>query len=398
MNKLKTNFKIHFTITPLRVATLGMLLALTMTLKYVFGFVPGIEVVSFLFIIVGIFLPLMDLLLLIAAFNFLIVTIYGFGLWWIMYWIIWPVDALLSKLISKKIQNKFVFGVWGFIAGASVGFWYFWPEWITMGQEFARLNLITAIPINAIEGITTMLMIILLGPMIAHLFKKHSMKIWGIENAFQFKEVKKPKLNILLTIFACIISLSGIITLYVKNNYFFEWKVRETRSFYKFKKLNTMIPTTLQYLPQDITSLDGSRTIKSGGSNNQVLLNSNYNYIHKVMQDIPGPQAALVVIANHKFYTEIINLNTKIKHVTDLMDASNRFEFKRIKTPGNTYGQWLQTFKFKNKSNWLHGTSAATNYGDYYPIYYVNHIYASFGIFNQEVLNNTLFEITYDHS
>ncbi len=68
-------------ITPARVAILGMLLALLVTFKFILGFVPGVEIVSFTFIFVALFLPLIDLVLLVSAFNLLMLAIYGFGTW-----------------------------------------------------------------------------------------------------------------------------------------------------------------------------------------------------------------------------------------------------------------------------------------------------------------------------
>ena len=77
--------KINNRISVKRISLLGLFLAITFTAKITFGFVPGIEIVSFLFIMFGIFLPLLDLLLLITCFNLLVAIFYGFGTWWIVY-------------------------------------------------------------------------------------------------------------------------------------------------------------------------------------------------------------------------------------------------------------------------------------------------------------------------
>ena len=74
-NKIKNRKKM----TVSRIALLGMLLALLISLKFAFGFVPGIEAVSFMFIILGIILPIIDLSLLLIAFNAGVLAIYGFG-------------------------------------------------------------------------------------------------------------------------------------------------------------------------------------------------------------------------------------------------------------------------------------------------------------------------------
>ena len=68
-------------ITVSRIALLGMLLAVLIAFKFALGFVPGIEVISFLFIILGIILPVFDLALLLVSFNIGVLAIYGFGSW-----------------------------------------------------------------------------------------------------------------------------------------------------------------------------------------------------------------------------------------------------------------------------------------------------------------------------
>lgn len=211
-------------ITVPRVAMLGMLLALMITLKYALGFIPGIELISFMFIFLGIFLPVVDLLLLIASFNILIVVIYGFGSWWFAYWIIWPADAFVSKLISKFTKNKYVFGIWGFIAGFSVMFWYFLSDLFFYDYSYATLNIISALPINLIEGMTTALACITIAPAMAKVFHAYSLKIWGKDNPWDFKKIKYTKINIVFTITISLAFIAGIVVLFVFNDAFLEIK------------------------------------------------------------------------------------------------------------------------------------------------------------------------------
>ncbi len=396
--------------TPARVAVLGLLLALMIVLKYSLGFVPGIEVISFMFIMLGIFLPAIDLILLISAFNALILVLYGFGNWWLMYWVIWPVDAFMSKAISKGVRNRFVFGLWGFIAGASVGFWYFWSDWLFFGLTFARLNVFTAIPINAIEGLVTMLSVIIIGPYLAKVFARYSNKFWSTDKPFMFSEIKRPKFNLFFTTLFSLASLGGVVALYVKNDFFFTWKNQESKKYYTSHMLETSTKQDIVYDPNDIYSLDGLRTQRSkfdpnlgGGEGHHILFGSDYNEILNTMKKMPGEQVAIVVIANGKFYTDIINVKiTSQTKAGDVMKSSNRFCFKTY-TPPIGMGKWIQTFKFKKyktqkETNFLHGKSNSKNYGDYYPLYYYNHLFANLGISNQTIMDNAILEITYDHN
>lgn len=211
-------------ITVPRIAVLGMLLALMIALQYALSFVPGIEVISFLFIFLGIFLPFVDLLFLIASFNILILVIHGFGSWWFAYWIIWPIDALVSKTISKFTKNKFVFGLWGFIAGFSVLFWYFISDWLFFDYSYATMNTISALPINLVEGMTTMLACITIAPPMAKVFHSYSLRIWGKENPWDFKKIKYEKLNYALTIFLAVAFIAGIVLLFIYNDAFMNLK------------------------------------------------------------------------------------------------------------------------------------------------------------------------------
>lgn len=211
-------------ITVPRVAILGMLLALLIALKYTLGFIPGIEVISFMFIFLGIFLPAIDLLLLIASFNVLVVVIYGFGSWWFAYWIIWTADAFVSKGISKLTKNKFAFGVWGFVAGFSVLFWYFLSDWYFFDYSYATLNIVSAIPVNLIEGMTTMIACITIAPLMAKVFHAYSLKIWGRKNAWDFRKTKFVRINIALTIIICIAFIVGIVLLFIYNDFFLDLK------------------------------------------------------------------------------------------------------------------------------------------------------------------------------
>ena len=219
-NKMNNSQKL----TPSRVALLGMLLALMIALKYAFGFLAGIEFITFMFIFLGIFLPVLDLFLLIFCFNFLIAIIYGFGFWWFAYWIIWTSDAFISKVLSKVTKNRFVFGAWGFLAGFFVFFWYFISDWIFYDVSYALLNVITAIPINLIEGLTTMLTIILFAPIMSRIFKVYEVKFWNKKTAWQFREIKNKNLNIASITFVVLFSLVGITFLFIYNQWFFDLK------------------------------------------------------------------------------------------------------------------------------------------------------------------------------
>lgn len=121
------------------------------------------------------------------------------------------------------------------------------------------------------------------------------------------------------------------------------------------------------------------------------LSNKKYNQIYRMIHE---DEIGIVVIANHHIYKEFIKTDgsktmleliskTKIKYHTTVID-----EF---------LGAWIGTFKTPGATNWMHGTSEDKNYGDFYPLFFVNHIYSQFGASNFHPEQRDLIEISYDH-
>ncbi|CAM9129412.1 hypothetical protein MYMA111404_02700 [Mycoplasma marinum] len=211
-------------LTPTRVAIMGMLLALLVVFKFIFAFVPGVEVITFAFIFLALFLPLLDLVLLVTAFNFLVLALYGFGSWWIAYWPIFMIDIFASFSLRKLSRNRSFFAFICFLGGVSLGGWYFLSDLALFGKHFAYLNLITAIPINLIEAFVSMIMAIIFGPSLAKVFKVYSKKFWHDDDIFEFKPLKYRIFSFAISISLALASIAGIVLLFVFNNKFTEWR------------------------------------------------------------------------------------------------------------------------------------------------------------------------------
>ncbi len=406
--KENNTFKKAFKITPQRIALMGMFLALLIVFKYAFGFVPGIETTTFLFIILGIFLPILDLSILIASFNLIIIAIYGVGYWWIMYWLIWPVIAFGSKLISKKIKSIYFFAFWGFLMGMSIGFWYYFLDLAIQGPTYARIRIITALPVNLIEGFTTMFLIILLALPIQRVFKTFSPKFYD-KDVFVFKTTTNAKLSIAITTILALSSTSAIITIFVTEDVFVKWQNKEIRKTMTHDYLpggDHSSPTkghthssTGVYKELDNLPLVKDTTPNTGG--NMYLTNQGYNSVLSKIKDLPGKQVAIVVIADHKSYTEILDIpdwNSDYKVSTVLLQ-SHRFSFNLGRNDGALY-----EFGFKGISNdkktktnkW--GTSNKQWDRHFYPLYYINHKYADLYVNLQSIEDEDVLELSYDHA
>ncbi len=420
-NTVKKAFKI----TPQRIALLGMFLALLIVFKYAFGFVPGIETTTFLFIILGIFLPILDLSILIASFNLIVLAIYGVGYWWIMYWLIWPVIAFGSKLISLKIKSVYFFAFWGFLMGMSIGFWYYFLDLAIQGPTYARIKIITALPVNLIEGFTTMFLIILLALPIQRVFKISSPKFYDKE-VFIFKTTANTKLSIAITTILALLSTSAIITIFITEDVFVKWQNKELRKTMNHDylpddkqdspakdnkhtspakdnkhtsptKTNTKSSMSV-YKELDNLPLTKDTTPITGG--NTYLTHQGYNSVLRKLKDLPGKQVAIVVIADKKSYTEILdipNWNSNYK-VSTVLSQSHRFNFNLGRHDGALY-----EFGFKGISNdkktktdkW--GTSNKQWDRHFYPLYYINHNYANLYVNLQNIKDEDVLELSYDH-
>ncbi len=410
-------FRKALKITPPRVALLGIFLALLIVFKYAFGFVPGIETTTFLFIIFGIFLPILDLSILIASFNLIILAIYGIGYWWIMYWLIWPVIAFGSKIISLKIKSVYFFTFWGFLMGISIGFWYYFLDLAIQGPTYARIRIITALPINLIEGFTTMLLIILLAVPIQRVFKQFFPKFYK-KKIFVFKTTSNIKLSITITIILALLSTSAIVTIFLTENIFVKWQNKEIRKTMNHDFLPPDKKETSKVTPDDDISKDSGKTNSSTGvykeldnlaltkdttpntGGNMYLTNQGYNSILKKIKDLSGKQVAIVVIADHKSYTEILDIpNWNINYkVSTVLLQSHRFSFDLGKNNGALYEfgfKGIADDKKTSTNKW--GTSNKQWDGHFYPLYYINHQYAKLYVNLQSINDEDILELSYDH-
>lgn len=103
-------------------------------------------------------------------------------------------------------------------------FWYFLSDLFFYDYSYATLNIISALPINLIEGMTTALACITIAPAMAKVFHAYSLKIWGKDNPWDFKEIKYTKINIVFTITISLAFIAGIVVLFVFNDAFLEIK------------------------------------------------------------------------------------------------------------------------------------------------------------------------------
>lgn len=356
-------------ITIKRIAILGLFLALLTTLKYALGFIPGIEVVTFMFVTLALILPILDLVLLIVCFNLLVIAMYGFGAWWFAYWVIWPMDVLITIVLSKFTRNRFIFGAWGFIAGFSVLIYYFFSDWAFFGIGFAYLNIFSAVPINLIEGFVTLFFVILLTPKILDVAALYAPQFWPDKISFTFKPVRWKILGYIATIFTALLAIGGTVVLFVFNSFFLDLRLTKARE-------------------SNIQGTISSR--EKAPSNWELMTTDDYNATYLSLKD---NETAIVVIANGEVTKEVVSVYQDMI-LYDAMQQLKTLEFKYFKTPG--LGYFVNSFRKKGEAQWRHGKSNETNYGDFYPMYAVNNAYAPLGVSSFKLVPHDVVEFTYD--
>lgn len=124
---MSTAKKSRLQLTIRDIAIIGLMVAIIEVCKVALSFLPNIELTTFWLIMFTLFMGrkvafLVPVLILIEG------SIYGFGLWWVMYLYTWPLLVLLTYLFRKQQSIGFwsIFsGFFGLFFGALCSIPYF---------------------------------------------------------------------------------------------------------------------------------------------------------------------------------------------------------------------------------------------------------------------------------
>lgn len=99
------------------------LLASILTIsKEILAFLPNIELVSFLLIVYTLNFPTKMVYMIAIIFCFIQIVLYGIGLWTPMYFILWPLLVLLTKLFKNHLKTESQLAIFSALFGFSFGF------------------------------------------------------------------------------------------------------------------------------------------------------------------------------------------------------------------------------------------------------------------------------------
>ena len=264
-----------------------------------------------------------------------------------------------------------------------------------------------------------MVMCITVAPIMLKAIRHSYEGFYHRELEFEFKKIKHIKLNIIMTIIVSLASIGGIVTLFVYNDEFFKWR----ESYYdSSEQLDSgghehQITGAGDANPQDnpvpngqnngpVTPVADHRDVtmevgniydfdKATGAftgSNITLSNDKYN---QILSETHDDEIALVVIADGVIYKEFIPFHGGEDLWTYMDTYSQTFEFRHYYH--DYLGEFVNSFSFEG-SSWMHGTRTDTNYGDFYPIFYRNHVESSLGVSSTHPFAHDVYEFTYDQS
>lgn len=101
---------------------LALCSAILIVSKEILAFLPNVELVTFFCLMYGLFFSKRENLLITISFCFVQMILYGFGLWTLVYFVIWPGFTIFVCLIKKHITNYMRASMVSSIFGFSFGF------------------------------------------------------------------------------------------------------------------------------------------------------------------------------------------------------------------------------------------------------------------------------------
>lgn len=140
---------------------IALLAGLVFVAKESLAFLPNIELVSFLFIVITLTLGVRKSVLTAWIFAALEVIVYGLGVWTIMYLWLWPLLCLLCGWFKKWLTDEHRLALFSGLFGLSFGLLYELPYFVI---DF-RLGLaayLQGLPFDLLHAISNYIVMLML--------------------------------------------------------------------------------------------------------------------------------------------------------------------------------------------------------------------------------------------
>ena len=165
-------------ITVRDITMVGVMVAVIEVCKVTMAALPNIELTTFWIIMFALFFG-RKMMLAIPVFILIEGTIWGFGLWWIMYLYIWPLLALLAWVFRKQENIWFwciLSGIFGLAFGALSAIPYFFIGFGNGGMVGAFSAVfsywIAGIPFDITHGVSNFVLMLVLYKPVRSIMKK----------------------------------------------------------------------------------------------------------------------------------------------------------------------------------------------------------------------------------
>lgn len=150
------------------VALVGMMVAVIEVCKVVLMGIPNVELTTFWIIMFSLYFG-NRVFFAVPVFILLEGTLFGFGLWWVMYLYVWPLLAVITRLMNKMdsaVGWSILAGIYGLMYGLFCSVPYFVigaaDGGIMSGIQAGFAWFVSGIPFDLIHGISNFLIMLLL--------------------------------------------------------------------------------------------------------------------------------------------------------------------------------------------------------------------------------------------
>ena len=131
---------------------IGIMLAIIEVVKVSLSLIPGVELVSLLFIVYTLFFH-EKMVYVLPAFCLIEGALYGFGIWWFAYIYIWAM-LVGAVYIFRRNQSVWFWSILSGIYGLIFGLLYIPIYLITSGVDTAISWWIAGLPVDIAHGIS----------------------------------------------------------------------------------------------------------------------------------------------------------------------------------------------------------------------------------------------------
>lgn len=134
------------------IATMGMMVAILEVVKFALMFLPNVELVTLMIILFTLLIG-RKAFIVVTAFSLVECIIWGFGLWSIGYFYIWPILVMVTLFFRKNINSivcAIIAGFFGLLFGAMFAIIYIF----TSGLEAGIAYWISGIPFDLIHCVS----------------------------------------------------------------------------------------------------------------------------------------------------------------------------------------------------------------------------------------------------